>query len=128
MSGCVLVFVEQATKDVAATQPAQVRHAACFGRLGWHRRRVGQAAVRAALAVMLNVASQNASQMLAPTISSWSRHSRRTVPTQRSATALALGACTGVQLTWVPVARRTSSSILVSLASRSRIKNLHATA
>jgi hypothetical protein len=37
-----------------------------------------------------------------PTTSSWSRHSRRTVPTQRSAMELALGACTGVRMISAP--------------------------
>ncbi len=50
------------------------------------------------------------------------------VPTQRSATAFALGARTGVQITSAPVERHTSSNTLVNLVSRSRIRNLHATA
>jgi hypothetical protein len=41
-------------------------------------------------------------------INSWSRHSRRTVPTQRSAAAFALNACTGVQITSALVERHTS--------------------
>jgi len=49
-------------------------------------------------------------------------------PTQRSATAFALGARTGVQITSAPVERHTSSNTLVNLVSRSRIRNLHATA
>ena len=53
---------------------------------------------------------------------------RRTVPIQRSATALALGARMGVQITSAPVERHTSSNTLVNLVSRSRIRNLHATA
>jgi hypothetical protein len=63
-----------------------------------------------------------------PTINSWSRHSRRTVPIQRSATVLALGARTGVQMIWTPVERHTSSNARVNLASRSRIRNLNALA
>src|SRR5919201_2645260 len=36
-----------------------------------------------------------------PTISSRSRHSRRTLPTQRSMWAFAFGACTGVRMTLI---------------------------
>ncbi len=50
------------------------------------------------------------------------------VPTHRSATAFALGACTGVRMISAPVERHTSSNTLVNLASRSRIRNLHAAA
>jgi hypothetical protein len=50
------------------------------------------------------------------------------VPTQRSATALALGARIGVQMIWTPVERQTSSNALVNLVSRSRIRNLNAAA
>jgi hypothetical protein len=55
-----------------------------------------------------------------PTISSQSRHSARTVPIQRSANALALGACTGVRSTWAPSERKTSSNPRQNFASRSR--------
>ena len=61
-------------------------------------------------------------------MSSWSTHSLRTVPTQRSAYALALGARTGVQITWMSVERQASSSTLVNLLSRSRIRNFHVAA
>jgi len=39
---------------------------------------------------------------------------------------VALGARTGVQITWMPVERHTSSNTLVNLLSRSRIRNFHA--
>jgi len=65
VSCCVLIFVDQSTEDVAATQPVEVRRTPCFGSLRWHRRRVGQAAVRAVLVVMLDVASQDADKLLA---------------------------------------------------------------
>jgi enoyl-[acyl-carrier-protein] reductase (NADH) len=54
----------------------------------------------------------------------------RTVPTQRSATALALalGARIGVQMISAPVERQTSSNALVNLVSGSRIRNLNAAA
>jgi len=126
VSCCVLVLVDQATKQVSATQPAHVRPTPCTSNLRRHRRRMTKAAVRAALVVVLDVASQNANSCWRPTISNWSRHSRRTVPTHRSATALALGACIGVTMTSLPVGRQTSSNALLNLVSRSRIRNFHA--
>ena len=65
VSCCVLVLVNQATKDIAATQPAQARRTPHLDALRWQRRRMGQAAVRAALAVMLDVPAQNANKRLA---------------------------------------------------------------
>ena len=50
----------------------------------------------------------------------WSRHSRRTEPTQRSANAFAFGARMGVLTTASPSVRRTSSKAPENLASRSR--------
>src|SRR5215472_4201205 len=52
-----------------------------------------------------------------PAISSWSRHSRRALPIQRSAIAFARGACTGVLMTRTPVAVNTASNGAVNLAS-----------
>jgi hypothetical protein len=65
VSCCGLVFVDRPTEDVAAAEPVEVRRTPCFGSLRWHRRRVGQAAVRAVLVVMLDVASQAADKLLA---------------------------------------------------------------
>src|SRR5512132_2202914 len=48
---------------------------------------------------------------------------RRTVPTHRSANALAFGDWTGVRMTWTPSVRNTSSNGPENLASRSRIRN-----
>jgi hypothetical protein len=53
------------TEDVAAAQPAQVRRTPSSDALRRHRRCVGQAAVRAAPVVMLDVASQDVSELLA---------------------------------------------------------------
>jgi hypothetical protein len=47
----------------------------------------------------------------------------RTVRTQRSANALAFGACTGVVMICAPSAANTSSKARVNLLSRSRIRN-----
>src|SRR6266699_3597788 len=54
--------------------------------------------------------------------------SRRTVPTQRWATALAFGAWIGVPMTSAPTARQMSSKAWVNLRSRSRIRNRTAVA
>src|SRR3989337_30753 len=54
----------------------------------------------------------------------WSRHSRRTVLTNRSAKALARGARIGVRMTRTPSVRNTSSNGTENLASRSRSRNL----
>ena len=56
-------------------------------------------------------------------MSRWSRHSRRTVPTNRSAYAFARGAWIGVLTIRMPVEVNTASNAIVNLASRSRIKN-----
>src|SRR4029450_1511666 len=124
VSCCVLILMDQSTEDVAATQPAEVRGTPCFGSLGRHRRRVGQAAVRAALVVMLDLDPQDTDKLMAAD----DQQLLKTVPPQRAATALALGARTGVQTTSAQVERHTSSNALVNMASRSRIRNLHAVA
>ena len=55
-----------------------------------------------------------------PRISSQSKHSRRTVPTQRSANAFARGARTGVRTTRTASAVKTASNANENFASRSR--------
>src|SRR6266545_5120311 len=65
VSCCVVVLVDQSTEDVAPAQPAEVRRSACSGALPRHRRRVGQTAMRTALVVMLDVASQDANELRA---------------------------------------------------------------
>ena len=56
-----------------------------------------------------------------------SRHSRRIVPTNRSAMGFARGARTGVRMMLTPSDAKISSKLAMNLASRSRIKNLTAT-
>ena len=65
VSCCVLVLVDQSTEDITAAQPAEVRRTPCLTALRRHRRRVGQAPVRAPLVVMLDVASEDANELLA---------------------------------------------------------------
>jgi hypothetical protein len=93
------MLVDQSTEDVAA---AKLTNGHCTHRTSnyrRHRRCVGQAPVRTALVVMLDVASKDADKLLATDDQQLVQDSQRTVPTQRSATALALGARTGVQIT-----------------------------
>jgi Alpha/beta hydrolase family len=52
-----------------------------------------------------------------------SRHSRRTLPTQRSACARAFGPRTGALITRIPSERKTWSKSRVNLPSRSRTRN-----
>jgi hypothetical protein len=63
-----------------------------------------------------------------PTSSSWSRHSRRTLPTHPSATALGLGARTGVPMSSAPVEGHTSSNARLNTVSRSPSRSLNAVA
>jgi hypothetical protein len=126
MSCCVLVLVDQPTKDVAATQPAQVRRTPCFGAPRRHRRRMGQAAVRAALVVMLDIGPQDADKLLAADdqqlVEALPTHGTDP-PFGDSVGVGRLHRCADIP---VPVERHTSSNARVNLASRSRIRNFHA--
>ena len=57
VSCCVLVLVDQSAEDIAAAQLTNGRWTYQISTHRRHRRRVGQAAVRAPLVVMLEVAS-----------------------------------------------------------------------
>ena len=61
-------------------------------------------------------------------IKMWSRHSRRSVPIQRSAIELARGAWTGVRMMRMSAPVNTASKAAVNLLSRSRIKNRNCSA
>ena len=54
----------------------------------------------------------------------WSRHSRRSVPTNRSAYEFARGDRTGVLITRTVFPEKTALNVAVNLLSRSRIRNL----
>src|SRR5918995_208705 len=62
------------------------------------------------------------SRWVRETIRIRSRHSRRTLPTQRSACAFARGAAIGARMTLIPSERKISSKPAVNLLSRSRIR------
>jgi hypothetical protein len=57
-----------------------------------------------------------------------SRHSRRSVPIQRSAIAFARGACGGVWMMLIPAARKTASKASVNFVSRSRMRKRNCSA
>ena len=69
-------------------------------------------AIASTLVVVPNEARQHSSswrRLATSTTSRWSRHSRRTVPTHRSANALATGVRAGVRMIRAPIERQTSS-------------------
>ena len=78
--------------------------------------------------VVLDVAVEDAKEVTAAGDQEVVQALLATVPTQRSATALALGAWIGVRMTWAPTPRQTSSKARVNLLSRSWIRNRTAVA
>ena len=75
-----------------------------------------ESTMRALGVVGLDVAAQHDSRWRRPRIRSQSRHSVRTVRTNRSAWAFACGARTGVGTTWMSSLRNTSSKAAAELA------------
>ena len=73
---------------------------------------------------MIHVFREDGFEMAAAEEEEPSRHSRRMVPTNRSATAFARSALTGVMMIWISWAVKTVSKDEVKLVSRSRIKDL----
>src|SRR5450432_4112399 len=57
-------------------------------------------------------------------MSTWSRASRRRLPTNRSPTGFMFGARTAVLITRVPAPLATRSNVAPNFSSRSRIRNL----
>jgi hypothetical protein len=120
--------VDQPTEDIAAAKLTSGRCGYRISTHRWHRRRVGQAAVRPPLVVMLEVASQDSTELLATD----DQQVVQALPVDRPDPALSDGIgverTDGVQSTSTPVERHTSSNALVNFASRSRIRNLHTAA
>jgi hypothetical protein len=81
------------------------------------RRREAKGTVGAVAVVVVDVDAQDALE-LAAKIRIQSRHSRRTVPTKRSAITFAFGARIGVRMISRPSLRNTSSKVSVNLRSR----------
>jgi hypothetical protein len=82
--------------------------------------------VRAVLVVVVDILAEHGFEVTSTEESMRSRHSRRMVPTRRSAMAFARGARTGVLMTLMPSAAKTTSKDLANLVSRSRMRNLTA--
>jgi hypothetical protein len=57
--------MDQTTEEVTPAQPAKDRSAPRFHKRRWHRRRVGQAAVRTVPIVVLDIGPQDADKLLA---------------------------------------------------------------
>jgi hypothetical protein len=108
--------MNQSTEDLATTQVSK-SHRTCWVTHRRYGRAQAEAAVRAVLVVVLDVAAQDANKVLAADDQEVVEAFSADVPTQRSATALALGARIGVQMVWTPVERQTSSNALVKLVS-----------
>jgi len=103
--------------------PSDSRASHSFRRGSVIRRSKVDAPMRPGPVVALGVRVQDVLQVTPAEINTWSRHSRRTVPTQRSANAFALGARTGVFTTRRPSVRKTSSNGPENLASRSLMRS-----
>jgi hypothetical protein len=100
-SGRVFVFVDEAAEEVGALEL----------QMGWRSERsrapaclLRRAECKRAVRPMAVVMVATCSSWRRLKISSRSRHSRRTLPIQRSACAFAFGACTGVRITVIPSA------------------------
>src|SRR6266508_1971621 len=115
-------LVEEAVEQVASADSGRLL-VADEGRSGcWIRRLQPEGPVRPMGVVVLNVDLEGLLEVAAAD-DQQPRHSARTVRTQRSAWALALGARTGVSSTSAPSERMTSSKARVDLVSRSRSRN-----
>ena len=90
--------------------PRQVCHRR-WPRRHRQRRQLIQRPVWPVLVVVDEVLGEDRSRCRRPKISIRSRHSRRMVPTKRSAKALARGARTGVRMIRMPSDRKTSSKL-----------------
>src|SRR6266511_3467811 len=112
-----MVLMDESAENVVA---ADLRPGYRLGtRSGIGRLKV-EAPMRSGPIVVLGVRAEDALQVAPAETRMWSRHSRRTVPTHRSANAFALGARTGAFTTAIPSVRNTSSKGPENLASRSR--------
>jgi hypothetical protein len=81
-----------------------------------------QGAVRTVCVVVIDELAEHVLEVATVQDMSQSRHSRRTVPTKRSAIAFAFRARTGVLITSMSSLAKTASKSRVYLASRSRIR------
>jgi GrpB-like predicted nucleotidyltransferase (UPF0157 family) len=112
-----MVLMDGSAENVAA---ADLRPGYRLGTRSWVGRLKVEAAMRSDQVVVLGHALRTRCRWRLPKTRMWSRHSRRTEPTHRSANAFALGERTGVFTAVSPSVRNTSSTGLENLASRSR--------
>jgi hypothetical protein len=120
----LVVLVNQAAEPVPPPDSTGERGSTSAGlAVDTPRRAKRQASVRSLVVVVAHILGEHPLRWRRPQTSTQSRHSSRTVRTQRSANALAFGACTGVVMTRMPSAANTSSKARVNLLSRSRIRN-----
>jgi hypothetical protein len=120
--------MDQSTEDVAAAQPTNSH---CTHRISIHRRHwrcVSQAAVRAVLVVMLDVASQDANELVATDDQQLIQALSPDRPHPTFGDGVRVGRLHGRADHLDPVERHMSSNTRVNLVSRSRIRNLHAIA
>ena len=123
------ILVDETTESVGSSQLRALREASVGWRHGGHGERRGlvKRPVWSMGVVMIDVLGENGFELTRWKIRIRSRHSRRMVPTKRSAKALARGARTGVRMMRILSVRKTSSKLAVNLASRSRTRNRTAT-
>jgi hypothetical protein len=117
-----LVLMDQATEPVPPTDGPEIDDGLVLhlGRAG--RRALIERAVGPVVVVVRDVFAEHGLQVMAPRMSTRSRHSRRRVPNHRSMKAFARGARTGVRMIRRPSDRNTSSKETVNLVSRSWIR------
>src|SRR6266568_993974 len=108
--GGEFVFVQESAEPIASANARLVGRGGDRDRFR-ERRLLAECAVRAWATYSCSTRSRCACE----TIRIRSRHSRRTLPTQRSACAFAFGAAIGVRITVIASERRKASKALVSL-------------
>jgi len=118
MRSCSLsVLMHKTTKQIASLNSGRLDHAAKRRSDGWFRRPQPERPVGV---VVLQVDPQHLLKVAAPEDQQPVQALARTVRIQRSACALAFGACTGVISISAPSAHNTSSKLRENFASRSR--------
>src|SRR4029450_13104820 len=108
MRSCSLsVLVHKTTEQIASLNSGRLDDAGKRRSDGWFRRLQPERPMGTGSVVGGHVDPEGLRGVAAPRTSSQSRHSARTVRIQRSAYALAFGACTGVTSISAPSAQNT---------------------
>jgi hypothetical protein len=117
----LLIFVEQSAESIT---PEDVVDLGCCALGEWPQGSgLAERAVWPAIVVVEFVLAKYGRGVRWLMMRIRSRSSRRMVPTNRSAMALARGARTGVRIIWMPLQGKTASNVAVNLASRSWMRN-----